>query len=146
MRCGEVWCGVVWCGVVCFCVFRFALSLHSTSCERSCPGKKTSCNCGIATVFSQTAWNLLDLYEHIVNGLQLGNLSGLLKWTKGNSRCASAAPADEAEPCPRPPPGEMSTICLTVCAGKPTICSTIRSEMLLPQESVAVVLCLGREP
>ena len=31
---GAVRCGVVWCGVVCFCVFRFALSLHSTSCER----------------------------------------------------------------------------------------------------------------
>ena len=32
--------------------------------------------------------NLLDLHkrnvEHLVNGLQLGNLSGLLDWTKGH--------------------------------------------------------------
>ena len=26
--------------------------------------------------------------EHLINGLQLGNLSGLLNWTKGNDLCA----------------------------------------------------------
>ena len=26
--------------------------------------------------------------EHLINGMQLGNLSGLLHWTKGNSNCA----------------------------------------------------------
>ena len=37
--------------------------------------------------------NLLHLHkwdvEHLVNGLQLGNLSGLLDWTKGNGLCAT---------------------------------------------------------
>ena len=39
------------------------------------------------------ARNLLDLHnrdaEHLVNGLQLANLSGLLNWTKGNGLCAT---------------------------------------------------------
>ena len=46
----------------------------------------------------------------------------------------------------RPNPAEMSTICSTVCSGKSAICSTVRSEMRLPEECVAVVLFPGREP
>ena len=55
-------------------------------------------------------------------------------------KSSSAGPADEEDPCPRPPPGEVSTICSTVCSGKSTICSTIRSEMRLPEECDAVDL------
>ena len=59
---------------------------------------------GAATVGSRLSprlhpKNLLDLHnqdiEHLVNGLQLGNLSGLLNWTKGNGLCATTVISTE---------------------------------------------------
>ena len=50
-------------------------------------------HCKISTVFTQTATkNLLDLQnrdiEHLINGLQLGHLSGRKNWTERNGLCA----------------------------------------------------------
>ena len=61
----------------------FCTLTHTTGMQQHCPKNPTSCNCGISTVFSQTAPEECDApaqqrHRHLVNELQLENLYGNL--------------------------------------------------------------------
>ena len=106
------------------CVSTQPLLLHTSGHVNNCVHASTCCNCGITTVFSQTAHEeTLDLHPGTSNTLSMDCSLGItmvckITWTMGNSLCVTKGMSTTCRctqrACERPCPRTISRCAATV--------------------------------